>query len=295
MPINSFLQYLQIERNYSDHTITAYKNDLESFQEFCKSEYDLKNITKANYSIIRSWIVQLISQEVSNRSVNRKISSLKSFYKFQQKIGEIETSPLANHKALKTEKKVQVPFSEREVEDVLEQLKSEGDFTSVRDALIIELFYLTGIRRSELINLKESDVDFHKESLKVLGKRNKERLIPLLPRLKKSIQNYLILKRELGHKELRLLVTEKGKKIYDTLVYRIINNYFSKVSSKEKKSPHIIRHSFATHLLNEGADINAIKELLGHSSLASTQVYTHSNLGQLKEVYNQAHPRSKKK
>lgn len=295
MPINSFLQYLQIERNYSDHTITAYKNDLESFQEFCKSEYDLKNITKANYSIIRSWIVQLISQEVSNRSVNRKISSLKSFYKFQQKIGEIETSPLVNHKALKTEKKVQVPFSEREVEDVLEQLKSEGDFTSVRDALIIELFYLTGIRRSELINLKESDVDFHKESLKVLGKRNKERLIPLLPRLKKSIQNYLILKRELGHKELRLLVTEKGKKIYDTLVYRIINNYFSKVSSKEKKSPHIIRHSFATHLLNEGADINAIKELLGHSSLASTQVYTHSNLGQLKEVYNQAHPRSKKK
>ena len=295
MPINSFLQYLQIERNYSDHTITAYKNDLESFQEFCKSEYDLKNITKANYSIIRSWIVQLISQEVSNRSVNRKISSLKSFYKFQQKIGEIETSPLVNHKALKTEKKVQVPFSEREVEDVLEQLKSEGDFTSVRDALIIELFYLTGIRRSELINLKESDIDFHKESLKVLGKRNKERLIPLLPRLKKSIQNYLILKRELGHKELRLLVTEKGKKIYDTLVYRIINNYFSKVSSKEKKSPHIIRHSFATHLLNEGADINAIKELLGHSSLASTQVYTHSNLGQLKEVYNQAHPRSKKK
>lgn len=294
MPINSFLQYLQIERNYSDHTIAAYKNDLESFQEFCLIEYDLKNITKANYSIIRSWIVQLISNGVSNRSVNRKISSLKSFYKFQQKIGELETSPLANHKALKTEKNVQVPFSEKEVEEVLEKLKAEGDFASVRDALIIELFYLTGIRRTELIHLKESDVDFHKESLKVLGKRNKERLIPLLPRLKKSIQNYLILKQELGHGESRLFVTDKGKIIYDTLVYRIINNYFSEVSSKEKKSPHIIRHSFATHLLNEGADINAIKELLGHSSLASTQVYTHSNLGQLKEVYNQAHPRSKK-
>lgn len=294
MPINSFLQYLHKERNYSDHTITAYKNDLESFQEFCQKEFELQNIVEANYSIIRSWIIALISKKVSTRTVNRKISSLKSFYKFQQKLGAIEKSPLSTHKALKTEKKVQVPFSEREVEEVLDRLKDSGEFTMVRDALIIELFYLTGIRRSELIHLKESDVDFKNETIKVLGKRNKERLIPLLPRLKNSIENYLKLKRELGYNELRLFITDKGKIIYDTLVYRIINNYFSEVSSKEKKSPHIIRHSFATHLLNEGADINAIKELLGHSSLASTQVYTHSNLGQLKEVYNQAHPRSKK-
>lgn len=295
MPIHSFLQYLQIERNYSDHTITAYKKDLESFQEFCVSEFDLREIVQVNYGIIRSWIVKLISEGMSNRSVNRKISSLKSFYKFQQKIEAIASSPLAKHKALKTEKKVQVPFSEREVEEVMEGLKESGDFKSVRDALIIEFFYLTGIRRSELIQLKESDVNLSKETIKVLGKRNKERLIPLLPRLRNSLQNYLKLKREMGFKERQLFVTEKGKIIYDTLVYRIINNYFSKVSSKEKKSPHIIRHSFATHLLNEGADINAIKELLGHSSLASTQEYTHSNLGQLKEVYNQAHPRSKKK
>ncbi len=295
MPIHSFLQYLKIERNYSDHTITAYKKDLESFQEFCVSEFDLREIVQVNYGIIRSWIVKLISEGMSNRSVNRKISSLKSFYKFQQKIEAIASSPLAKHKALKTEKKVQVPFSEREVEEVMEGLKESGDFKSVRDALIIEFFYLTGIRRSELIQLKESDVNLSKETIKVLGKRNKERLIPLLPRLRNSLQNYLKLKREMGFKERQLFVTEKGKIIYDTLVYRIINNYFSKVSSKEKKSPHIIRHSFATHLLNEGADINAIKELLGHSSLASTQEYTHSNLGQLKEVYNQAHPRSKKK
>ena len=294
MPINSFLQYLQKERNYSDHTITAYKKDLESFQEFCQKEFELQNIVEVNYSLIRSWIVVLIGEKISTRTVNRKISSLKSFYKFQQKIGAVEKSPLANHKALKTDKKVQVPFSEREVEEVLDRLKDSGEFTMVRDALIIELFYLTGIRRSELIHLKESDVDLRNETIKVLGKRNKERLIPLLPRLKNAIEKYLKLKRELGFNELRLFITDKGKIIYDTLVYRIINNYFSEVSSKEKKSPHIIRHSFATHLLNEGADINAIKELLGHSSLASTQVYTHNNLGQLKEVYNQAHPRSKK-
>ena len=294
MPINSFLQYLQKERNYSDHTITAYHKDLESFHEFCQKEFELPTIVDANYGIIRSWIVALIGSKVSTRTVNRKISSLKSFYKFQQKIGTVEFSPLANHKALKTEKKIQVPFSEREVEDVLNLLKESGDFIVVRDALIIELFYLTGIRRSELIQLKESDIDFKNETIKVLGKRNKERLIPLLPRLKNAVENYLKLKRKLDSRELHLFITEKGKKMYPTLVYRIINNYFSEVSSKEKKSPHIIRHSFATHLLNEGADINAIKELLGHSSLASTQVYTHSNLGQLKEVYNQAHPRSKK-
>jgi len=294
MPIHSFLEYLQIERNYSDHTITAYKKDLESFQDFCLKEFETNEIVSVNYSIIRSWIVTLISEGVSNRTVNRKISSLKSFYKFQQKIGAIEASPLAKHKALKTEKKIQVPFSGREVEEVLDEFEVSGDFKSVRDALIIELFYLTGIRRSELIHLKESDVNLHNETLKVLGKRNKERLIPLVPRLKKSIENYLMLKREMGCEEARFFVTEKGKIIYDSLVYRIINNYFSKVSSKKKKSPHILRHSFATHLLNEGADINAIKELLGHSSLASTQVYTHNNLGQLKEVYNQAHPRSKK-
>ena len=295
MPINSFLQYLQIERNYAAHTIKAYKNDLESFQEFCRSEFDLHNLLDVHYGIVRSWIVALISQGLSNRSVNRKISSLKSFYKFQQKLDAIESSPLAKHKALKTEKKIQVPFSEREVDEVLEALKAKGDFKSVRDALIVELFYLTGIRRSELIHLKESSVNLQNETIKVLGKRNKERLIPVVPILKKSLEQYLDLKREIGFEQGWLFVTEKGKIIYDTLVYRVINNYFSEVSSKEKKSPHIIRHSFATHLLNKGADINAIKELLGHSSLASTQVYTHNQLGQLKEVYNDAHPRSKKK
>lgn len=295
MPIHSFLEYLQLERNYSDHTISAYKNDLESFKSFCSNEFDTHHLETVNYSIIRSWIVFLINKGLSNRSVNRKVSSLKSFFKFLQKTGTISTSPLAKHKALKTEKKIQVPFSELEVIEVLEHLKTEGDFKSVRDALIIEMFYLTGIRRSELIQLKESDVNLTSGTIKVLGKRNKERLIPLLPKLKNSLQKYLALKGQLEVEHSRLFVTEKGKIIYDTLVYRIINNYFSKVSSKEKKSPHIIRHSFATHLMNEGADINAIKELLGHSSLASTQVYTHNNMGKLKEVYNQAHPRSKKK
>jgi len=187
-----------------------------------------------------------------------------------------------------------VPFSEKEIKDVLSLFEDNSDFETVRDKLIVELFYATGVRRAELINIKFEDIDFINETVKVLGKRNKERYIPLIKPIQISLKNYIIQRNEINNKEVYLLLTKKGKKIYDTLVYRIINNYFSCVSSKVKKSPHIIRHSFATHLLNEGADLNSVKELLGHSSLASTQVYTHSSMGKLKEIYNQAHPRSDK-
>ena len=294
MPITSFLNYLALEKKYSKHTITAYQNDLNTFQLFCNQEFGNESIASVNYAQIRNWIVSLVNSKITNRSINRKVSSLKSFYKFLQKTKQIESSPLVKHQALKVLKQVQVPFSEKEIFSVLNTLDDDGDFESVRNKLMVELFYSTGMRRNELINIKITDIDYVNETVKVLGKRNKERYIPLLKSVRESLKKYDKVREEIEGSEPYLFLTKNGKKIYDTLVYRVINNYFSAVSSKVKKSPHVIRHSFATHLLNEGADLNAVKELLGHSSLASTQIYTHSSLGKLKEVYNQAHPRSQK-
>lgn len=294
MPITSFLNYLALEKKYSRHTITAYQNDLNTFQLFCNHEFGNESIVDVNYAQIRNWIVSLVNSKITNRSINRKVSSLKSFYRFLQKTKQIESSPLVKHQALKVLKQVQVPFSEKEIFSVLNTPDNDGDFESVRNKLMVELFYSTGMRRNELINIKIADIDYVNETVKVLGKRNKERYIPLLKSVRESLKKYSEIRDEIEGGESYLFLTKNGKKIYDTLVYRVINNYFSAVSSKVKKSPHVIRHSFATHLLNEGADLNAVKELLGHSSLASTQIYTHSSLGKLKEVYNQAHPRSQK-
>lgn len=293
--IKPFLEYLSLEKKYSVHTVIAYKNDLISFRDFCETEYSQENLVEVHYSQIRSWIVSLVDLEISNRSINRKISSLKSFYKFLQKTHQIEENPLSKHKALKVAKKVQVPFSEKEINAVISNISSKNDFVSVRNKLIVELFYSTGIRRTELVNIKQRNISFSDRTIKVLGKRNKERFVPLLQSVIKTLKEYLELKKEFSEGIEDLFITEKGNKIYETLVYRVINSYFSRVSSKVKKSPHILRHSFATHLLNEGADLNSVKELLGHSSLASTQVYTHSSLSEIKKVYNQAHPKSNKK
>ena len=294
MPIKSFLNYLALEKKYSQHTVIAYQNDLNTFQEFCENEFGTDNIVNANYAQIRNWIISLVNSNISNRSINRKLSALKSYYKFLQKTKQIEISPMVKHQALKVSKKIQIPFSEKEIKNVLNSSENDTDFESIRNKLIVELFYSTGIRRAELINIKIADVNFVNETVKVLGKRNKERYIPLIKTVQISLKKYLNIRAQIVSNESCLFITKKGKKLYDTLVYRIINNYFSCVSSKVKKSPHILRHSFATHLLNEGADLNSVKELLGHSSLASTQVYTHSSLGKLKEIYNQAHPRSGK-
>ena len=296
MPFKNFIDYLALEKKYSSHTVIAYKNDLEKFHEFASSEFDYSEITTIHYSIIRSWIVKLVDDGLSNQSVNRKISSLKTYYKFLLKIGVIEVSPLVKHKSLKTSKKIQVPFSEKEIENVLTLLKEEKDFNGVRNKLIVELFYSTGIRRTELVNLKIKDVSVSQQTIKVLGKRNKERRIPLLPSVIKSIKDYILLRDSLDtiKDSSFLFLTLKGVKVYETLVYRIINSYFSTASEKVKKSPHILRHSFATHLLNEGADLKAVKELLGHSSLASTQVYTHNSIAKLKQVYQNSHPRNSK-
>jgi len=291
--IDKFIDYIFLEKKYAKHTMQAYKTDLESFLSFSVAEFDQAILSESSYGEIRSWIVSLVSSGISNRTINRKISSLSSFYKYLQRIEEIKTNPLAFHKALKVAKRVQVPFSEKEIVSVLDGVQGE-DFPSVRDKLLVELLYSTGMRREELIGLKYNSVDFGNAMIKVLGKRNKERYIPLLQSVKKTLQKYIELKEvEFGFTEY-LIVSNKGNKLYGTLVYRIIKFYFSRESTKVKKSPHVIRHSFATHLLNEGADLNSVKELLGHSSLASTQVYTHTSLDYLKEVYNQAHPRSKK-
>ena len=296
MPFTSFLDYLNLEKNYSKHTLTAYHKDLLGFREFALSEFDFSEINNVSYAIIRSWIVKLVGDGVSNRTINRKISSLRTYYKFLLKIGDIEVSPLVKHKVLKTAKKLQVPFSEKEIEDVLEILKGEDSFIGLRNKLIVELFYSTGMRRGELVNLKLNDISDSQKTIKVLGKRNKERIIPLLPSALITIASYLGYRKDLSSvKDVDyLLLTEKGTKIYETLVYRVINNYFSKASEKVKKSPHILRHSFATHLLNEGADIKSVKELLGHSSLASTQIYANNSISKLKQVYKNAHPRNSK-
>ena len=296
MPFISFLDYLNLEKNYSKHTLIAYHKDLEGFREFASLEFDFSEINNVSYAIIRSWIVKLVGDGVSNSTINRKISSLRTYYKFLLKIGDIDASPLAKHKVLKTAKILQVPFSEKEIENVLEILKEENSFVGLRNKLIVELFYSTGMRRAELINLKLNDISDSQKTIKVLGKRNKERIIPLLPSALNTIASYLDYRKSLSSiKDVHyLLLTKKGAKIYETLVYRVINNYFSKASEKVKKSPHILRHSFATHLLNEGADIKSVKELLGHSSLASTQIYANNSISKLKQVYKNAHPRNSK-
>ncbi|WP_340202817.1 tyrosine-type recombinase/integrase [Ascidiimonas sp. W6] len=296
MSIQQFLDYLSLEKKYSDNTIIAYQRDIQVFQAFCKDEMDIKNIDIVNYGHIRHWIVSLVDNKVSNRSINRKIAALKAYYKFLLKCNVISANPLLKHKALKTQKKVEIPFSLSEMEKVLAHLKGKQDFESVRDCLIVELFYTTGIRRSELINLKCGDVNKSERIIKVLGKRNKERIIPLLNALTDDIKNYLVLRKTVSNETSDdfFFLRKNGNKLYETLVYRIINNYFSKASAKAKTSPHILRHTFATHMLSQGADLNSVKELLGHSSLASTQVYTHNSITELKKVYAKTHPRNRK-
>lgn len=295
MALSSFVDYLRLEKNYSEHTVLAYERDVEEFSAFAKSNYEQDTIVSIHYSQIRTWIVELVENGISNRTINRKVASLKSYYKFLLKVEEIKVSPLVKHKALKIPTKVQVPFSQKEVALVIENLQAEGDFESLRNLLVVELLYSTGMRRAELIGLNLGSVDYDQSLIKVLGKRKKERSIPLLPKVQRTLEKYLVKRNEIAGASYfdPLLITQKGIKVYDVLVYRIINHYFSKISNKLKVSPHIVRHSFATHLLNEGADLNIVKELLGHASLASTQGYTHNSIAALKDVYKNAHPRNK--
>lgn len=291
----AFADYLLKEKNYSLLTLRAYNDDVAAFEQFIKQHDDGAVLEEVNYSQVRSWIVALVEAGISNTSINRKMSSLKSFYQFLLKSKQITLNPLLKHKSLKTEKKVQVPFSEKELIDVFAENDYPDDFEGIRNRLIIELFYTTGIRRAELIGLTTNSYDSGNCTLKVLGKRNKERIVPVLPCTAGVIRKYLSerAKLEVVADSSMLILNSKGQKVSESFVYRLINCYFSVVSGKVKKSPHVLRHSFATHLLNNGADLNSVKELLGHASLSSTQIYTHSSLAELKKVYGDAHPRSR--
>lgn len=295
MFFKEFKDYLLHEKKYAQHTVTAYLHDLETFSIFIQKEFQTDIISVLSYNQIRNWIISLVNQGLTNRTINRKVSSLNTYYKYLQKTRTIDVNPLATHKALKTQKKIQVPFSELEVSTVLNNVVFSNDFEGTRDRLIIELFYATGMRRTELVNLKLNDVDLNNGVIKVLGKRNKERYIPLIATVSISIGSYLNERNSLNNitDDSYLFVNKSGFKLNDSYVYKVVINCFSQVSAKVKKSPHMLRHSFATHLLNEGANLNAVKELLGHTSLAATQVYTHNSIAELKKVYQTAHPRSK--
>lgn len=293
--IAAFRDYLLKEKKYSSHTVNAYLNDVLSFQTFNTINFEEENIVHLGYGRIRSWIVSLVNGGLSNVTVNRKIASLKAFYKFLLKTKQIEVSPLLKHKALKIPKTLQIPFSEKEVVAVLSGVENPVGFEEVRNKLIIDLFYTTGMRRAELIHLNINNINVENSTVKVLGKRNKERILPVLPIIKSQFSHYIKERSDLEYIKDQdfFFLTKKGLKLNESFVYRLINSYFSTVSEKVKKSPHILRHTFATHLLNNGADLNSVKELLGHSSLASTQIYTHSSLSELQKVYKDAHPRNK--
>lgn len=296
LDFQDFIDYLALEKNYSKHTVTAYLKDLTFFSDYLLEHYETNDIRASNYPMIRSWIVLLVDQGKSNRTINRKMSSLKAYFKFLLKTKQLEVDPMVKHRALKTSSKVQVPFTAEEINQVTLLLEQQDGFEGTRDHLMVSLFYATGMRRAELVDLRLEDFDWSSGVVKVRGKRQKERFIPLLDTLKPLYQNYLNQRNQLSNivDARHLLLSQKGVKIYPELVYRVINGYFSKVSKKIKRSPHILRHSFATHLLDEGADLNAVKELLGHASLSSTQVYTHNSIAKLKQAHERAHPRNNK-
>ena len=291
MPITEFLNYLERERRYSQHTLLAYQNDLSSLKVFLEERYDEVEFTKVSSEMLRSWVIDLMEKQQSNRTVNRKISSVKSFYQFLKKKGQIKVLPTSKITSPRVEKPLPSFLKERETVNLFDEIDFNDDFSGLRDKIMLEVFYSTGVRLSELIQLKQDSFDRGTNSIKVLGKRNKERIIPISKTLAKNLSDYLSLKQSL-FSEPFIFLTDSGKKLYSKFVYRKVNSYLSRVSSLQKKSPHILRHTFATHMLNNGADLNTIKEFLGHANLSATEVYTHNSIEKLKNIYKQAHPRA---
>jgi len=285
-----FLQYLQFEKRYSKHTVTSYAGDINDFRVFCETSYNFSELHEADHNIIRSWVVNLMENKLSPRSVNRKLTCLSTFFRFLMKMNVLKTNPLTKVVHPKNSKRLPVFVEESKMENLFSIVKFGDDFKGQRDKLILTLFYSCGIRLSELINLRQSDINNLR--MKVLGKRNKERIIPVIEPLAEEFRLYSILRNKEFQKKNNdyLLLSDKGEKLNEKFVYRKVKSYLSQVTSMSKKSPHIIRHTFATHLLNNGASLNAIKELLGHANLAATQVYTHNTVEKLKSVYQQAHP-----
>ena len=292
--IERFLEYISVERRYSPNTVISYEKDLKDFSKFLLETEAHQDFSKVDKKIIRNFMVELSEHEISKRSINRKLSSLRSFFLFLLKVGEIKSTPLENIQSLKFYAEKQIPFSKEEM-DHLEVLDVQPKNGSLLKELIVETLYQTGMRRAELCNLLFENVDFSQKEIKVIGKGNKTRIIPVSDSLLQRFEMYLEERKPLKDNDIYFFVNEKGKKLYDKFVYSAVNSYLSLVTSKTKKSPHILRHSFATHVLENGAEISKVKKLMGHSSLASTQVYTDANIEQLKKVFNSAHPRAKKK
>ncbi len=292
MVVQSFLQYIRFEKRFSANTVLAYENDLKQFFEFQKKLYEVEAPGDVNQSMVRSWMVSMMENGVGARSVNRKITSLKTFYKFLLRRGDVKTNPLLKVISPKVSKRLPVFVDEAKMKLLFTEVNFGDGFDAIRDRLILELLYATGMRRAELIGLTDERIDLYQCQVKVLGKRNKERIIPFTSKLKDLIEEYLIARKEIAPFPTSFFVSSKGISMYPKMVYRIVTERLSAVTTLDKKSPHILRHTFATHMLNHGADINSVKELLGHANLSATQVYTHNTIEKLKEVYKQAHPRA---
>lgn len=290
--LQPFLDYLKFEKRYSQHTLVSYQNDLEQFFAYLTSQFDAPALEHITAMYVRSWLAEMKEEEISSKTINRKISSLKSFFKYEMKIGLLLQSPMVTVTAPKISKRLPVFVEQKDMATLFNHVEFSNDWKGRTERLVLQLFYSTGMRLSELINLKESQLDPGHKQVKVLGKGNKERIIPVSNELIKDLQNYILDKpvRESG--VLVLFVTEKGKILQPRMVYSFVKWHLSQVTTIQKKSPHILRHSFATHLMNNGADLNAVKELLGHSSLAATQIYTHNTIEKLKEVFKKAHPKA---
>lgn len=291
--IEKYIRYLRYEKNYSLHTEISYSEDLSQFVEFLAEHFSDTDIKHVDRDIIRMWIVSMMERKISARSVNRKLSAVKSFYRYLQKIGEVMVNPASKVNGPKVGRPIPAFANSADMEKVLDQEDYGDSFESLRDHIIIELFYVTGIRRAELIGLKDVDVDFSSETIQVTGKRNKQRLIPFSDGMKQSLEQYIAVRnKEVGNQSGYLFVKNNGEPLYPMLVHRIVTSNLQQIETLAKVSPHVLRHSFATGMLNNGADINAVKELLGHASLAATEIYTHTSFEELKRIYNKAHPRA---
>jgi len=291
--LKNYVSYLTNEKRYSQHTIKSYLTDLNQYFDFLNTQFEVSPVD-ANYQIIRSFIVKLVESGLTGKSVNRKISTLKGYYKYLIKEGEIETNPLTKISGPKIKKSLPSFITEEKINFLLDEIPFENNFEGFRNKNIISLFYYSGIRSAELINLKVSDLDFYNQTLKVLGKRNKERIIPMHPSLIKEITIFINNWREEkpSTSDKFLFLTSKGNQLYPKLVYNIVNKSLNQITTQNKKSPHVLRHTFATHMLNNGADLNSVKELLGHVNLNATEIYTHNTFEKLKNIYKQAHPRA---
>ncbi len=290
--VNAFLSYLQFEKRYSLHTITAYSNDLVQFFDFIETQYDKVALDQITGSMVRTWLAGMKETEMTGKSLNRKISSLKSFFKYQIRHERLVKSPMETVISPKITKRLPAFVAEQDMEQLLAHLAFAEGWKGYTEKMVIQLFYATGMRLSELILCKESQLDLSKSVIKVLGKGNKERIIPISKNLSQELANYIQEKPEAANGNPHVFVTEKGKSLQPRAVYSFVKFYLSQVTTLQKKSPHVLRHSFATHLMNNGADLNAVKELLGHASLAATQVYTHNTIEKLKEVFAKAHPKA---